>query len=76
LDVHKGEDDVLPPIDHEKLEILFEAIRVYGVGCVDGGQDDIVEESLKSWDRGSSVGKKGSKSIRCCDAESQDLSIG
>jgi len=43
FDVHEGEDDVFPAVDEEEFEVFLEAVAVDGVGCVDEGEEDVVE---------------------------------
>ena len=75
FDVHEGEDDVLPAIDEQELEVAFRPVSVDRVGGVDGGEDDVVEEGLEGRNGGASVDEEGGEGVRRCDAEGEDLSV-
>jgi hypothetical protein len=76
LNIHETENNILPSINHEQFKVLFKAVVVDGIRCIDKCEEDIVKECLEGRNGRSFIGKQGGESIRCCDAEGEDLSAG
>jgi hypothetical protein len=74
LDVHEAQDDIFPPINHEKIEVFLDAITVDGIRRVDCAENDIVEEGLESGDGSPLVDEESRESVRGSDAKGENLS--
>lgn len=75
LDVEESQDDILPTILEQKLEIFLEPIFVKCVGAVGKSEEHVVEHGLESWNRSVLVVReKIGEGIGRGDAEGKDLS--
>lgn len=75
LDVEEGETKILPSVDPEEFKVFLESIGVDCVGCVDDGEQGVVENGLEGWKRGSSFDEFGGECVRSGDAECEDLPV-
>jgi hypothetical protein len=69
LHVEERQDDVFPAIAAQKTTISLPAIAVDSEAGVNDIEEDVIEKSLESGDRGSLIDKQGSERVRGSDAE-------